>query len=410
MCSACSWIFQSLSMVGWLLIAIGGAAAAATVKVQGNISKVEDAQNYHIYYGQTFKVIKNGIDGKSYLLIQSDSRMAGRTKYCTSRIKSFVIPMSNFSADTNSFPGKNNPSKLLLLLDNGQMGDVHLPGRSYQCMQLLGLLGSMKGMTSNLVASECVLKLFEGGEINMINKSEPQQFTQFAAHFVSDINELDQPPIQACNFAYLAATGEETPLQRAEWIKFLGAFANLENRANQVYKAVKDNYLCLTKVAEAKEKSFKPIVAWMEYRNGIWSFTTETYKLKYVEDAGGDNVDGSISKITYNISNPDDIEDLHAILCTVDVVIDETYSWDLVGYNQSTFLQNINIEDHSCFGFLANQSLWRYDKRNHNLTTLDWFDGAVSQPQLGDGVISIEPNMCDRDSSKPMDPTIPACG
>ncbi|XP_022759975.1 uncharacterized protein LOC111306343 isoform X2 [Durio zibethinus] len=376
MSPACSWL-QSLLMVAWLLSwkwlsAVDG-TAAATVKV-GNISKVEDAQNYHIYYGQTFKVIKNAIDGKSYLLIQSDSRMAGRTKYCTSRIKSFVIPLSNFSADTNGFP--------------------------VSFFELLGLLGSMKGMTSNSVASECVLKLFEGGEINMINKSEPQQFAQFAAHFVSYINEMDQPPSQVCNFANFAAIGEQTPLQRAEWIKFLGAFANLENRANQVYKAVKDNYLCLTKVAEAKQKSFKPIVAWMEYQNGIWSFTKETYKLK-----------------------------------TVDVVIDETYSWDPVGYTQSTFLRNINIEDHSCFAFLANQSIWRYDKRIHNLTTLDWFDGAVSQPQLvladlieilfptqnynttyfrniakGEGVISIEPSMCDRDSSTAMDPTIPSCG
>lgn len=31
--------------------------------------------------------------------------------------------------------------------------------------------------------------------------------------------------------------------QRAEWIKYLGVFANLETRANQVYDAVSENYV-----------------------------------------------------------------------------------------------------------------------------------------------------------------------
>ncbi|KAF9664163.1 hypothetical protein SADUNF_Sadunf17G0127700 [Salix dunnii] len=374
----------------------GANAASSTVR---NISKTEDAVNFHIYYGQTFKVIKNVVDGKSYLLIQNDSRMATRTKYCTPRIKSFVIPLSNYSADTYSFPV------------------------SFLEVRIIGFW-SMKGITSDSMASECALKLYETGEIEMMNRSEPQQFSEFGAHFIS---VTDQP--QACNFANFVPLVEDYPLQRAEWIKFLGVFANLETRANKVYDVIKENYLCLTKVAASKNGSFKPIVAWMQYYDsGIWSFTKETYKLKYVEDAGGENIDNSISKITYNTSNPDDSEELHAILCTVDVVIDETYTLDPAGYNQSSFLENIGVEDKSCFGFIANQSLWRYDKRVQNLTTL------VSQPQLvladlievlfpngnysttyfrniakGEGIVSIGANMCERDISTPLEPTILSC-
>ncbi|KAK2652763.1 hypothetical protein Ddye_012619 [Dipteronia dyeriana] len=378
-----------------------GGRAASTLK-PGEISKVEDAQNFHMYYGQTFKVVKNAMDGHSYLLIQNNSRMASRTKYCTSRIKSFVIPLSNYSVDTDLFP--------------------------VSFFELLGLLSSMKGMTSESVASECVLKLYEGGEIDIINKSEPQQFSQFSAHFIT---QSDHP--QACNFANFVPFSEETPLQRAEWIKFLGVFANVEARANQVYNAIKENYLCLNQVAVNKTNSFKPTVAWMEFYDGVWSFTHEELKLKYVEDAGGENVDNSINKMTYNISNADDLDQLHAILCTVDVVIDGTYTSEPLNYTQSTFLININVEDHSCFAFLTNQSLWRFDKRIQN-SILDWFDGAVSQPQLvladliealfptgnytstyfrniarGDGVVNIGADMCNRNSSIALDPTILPC-
>ncbi|KAF2609030.1 hypothetical protein F2Q68_00045915 [Brassica cretica] len=253
--------------------------------------------------------------------------------------------------------------------------------------KLLGLLGSLKGITSNAVASPCVLKLLEAGEV------------------------------------------------RAEWIKFLGAFANLETKANRVYDAVKASYTCLSQMAAKRTTSFKPIVAWMEYdkNGGVWCFTKEPHKLKFVEDAGGENIDKSINKITYNVSDPDDLEALHAILCTVDAVIDETLSSEPQNYTKKTFLDNINLEDNSCFAF--NQSIWRYDKRVRKGTTLDWHDGAISQPNLvladmiealfstgnyttsyfrniakGEGVIDISSDMCDRDASLPLVPTIPACG
>uniref|UniRef100_A0A0D3CYA2 Fe/B12 periplasmic-binding domain-containing protein n=1 Tax=Brassica oleracea var. oleracea TaxID=109376 RepID=A0A0D3CYA2_BRAOL len=396
----CSWPVVLL-LVLLCMVARESNGASNNVKV-GSISKVEDADNFHIYYGQTFKVIKNAIDGKSYLLIQNTSRMAVRTKYCTSRIKSYVIPLLNYSVDTQSSQGG---------------------------IPLLGLLGSLKGITSDAVASPCVLKLLEAGEVVMFEKGA-EEVSQFAAHFISDTDQL-----QTCNFANFFPLSEGTPLQRAEWIKFLGAFANLETKANQVYDAVKASYTCLSQMAAKRTTSFKPIVAWMEYdkNGGVWCFTKEPHKLKFVEDAGGENIDKSINKITYNVSDPDDLEALHAILCTVDAVIDETLSSEPQNYTKKTFLDNINLEDNSCFAF--NQSIWRYDKRVRKGTTLDWHDGAISQPNLvladmiealfptgnyttsyfrniakGEGVIDISSDMCDRDASLPLVPTIPACG
>ncbi|XP_033130820.1 uncharacterized protein LOC103831073 isoform X2 [Brassica rapa] len=365
----------------------------------------------------------------------SSFRMAVRTKYCTSRIKSYVIPLLNYSVDTQSSQGMLRYFPLLSFLCFKRacllrsLFFSYSGGLPVSFFELLGLLGSLKGITSDAVASPCVLKLLEAGEVVKFEKGA-EEVSQFAAHFISDTDQL-----QTCNFANFFPLSEGTPLQRAEWIKFLGAFANLETKANQVYDAVKASYTCLSQMAAKRTTSFKPIVAWMEYdkNGGVWGFTKEPHKLKFVEDAGGENIDKSINKITYNVSDPDDLEALHAILCTVDAVIDETLSSEPQNYTKKTFLDNINLEDNSCFAF--NQSIWRYDKRVRKGTTLDWHDGAISQPNLvladmiealfptgnyttsyfrniakGEGVIDISSDMCDRDASLPLVPIIPACG
>ncbi|KAF6986360.1 hypothetical protein CFC21_004129 [Triticum aestivum] len=197
-------------------------------------------------------------------------------------------------------------------------------GKSYLLMQLLGVLENLKGITSPQVASQCVLQAYATGNVQLVNRTDT-----------------------GCNFTAYVPFKEDTPLQRAKWIKYLGTFTNSEDRANAVYDA-----LCLSKAAAALSIRFKPIVAWVEFTEGVWTFVRESYKLQI------------------------------ASLRTVDVVIDQTYASDPAEYKLSTFLDNIDVGRDSCFSFITNQSIWRFDKRIGNSKTLDWSDGAISQPQL----------------------------
>ncbi|KAG0472748.1 hypothetical protein HPP92_014605 [Vanilla planifolia] len=133
---------------------------------------------------------------------------------------------------------------------------------------LLGLLDGLRGMTSEFVTSECVLKSYATGNIQLVNQTNMQQIAQFTAHFSSNVNK-----VQACNLAAFVPLEERTPMQRAEWIKYLATFTNLEARANIIYDAIKENYNCLTKAAANLTTRFKPIVAWVEYKQGLWGFS-----------------------------------------------------------------------------------------------------------------------------------------
>lgn len=70
------------------------------------------------------------------------------------------------------------------------------------------MVGSMKGITSDSITSECVLQWYQSGEIELVNKTDPKQLTQFSAHFIGTTEGQ-----QACNFATFLPTEEDTPLQ-----------------------------------------------------------------------------------------------------------------------------------------------------------------------------------------------------
>mmetsp|Transcript_9941 Transcript_9941/g.27685 ORF Transcript_9941/g.27685 Transcript_9941/m.27685 type:complete len:424 (+) Transcript_9941:277-1548(+) len=86
---------------------------------------------------------------------------------------------------------------------------------------------------------------------------------------------------------------DDTPLGRAEWIKFIATFFNEEDRANLIFsreKAAYDATKALAASAAAAHGSTKKKCAWIKPAGGSGSFSmtlkADAYKVAYCEDAG----------------------------------------------------------------------------------------------------------------------------
>lgn len=85
---------------------------------------------------------------------------------------------------------------------------THESNMSNANLQLLGLVQSLKGITSDSISSQCVLKSYSDGKIEMVNKTDLAQLSQFNVIFITS-NDEDQ----GCNYATFLPLEESAPLQ-----------------------------------------------------------------------------------------------------------------------------------------------------------------------------------------------------
>lgn len=80
---------------------------------------------------------------------------------------------------------------------------------------------------------------------------------------------------------------EETPLGRAEWVKFMALFFNQEAQAEEIFSGVEARYEKMRALAE--KVSTRPTVLLGFEINGKWNMPGgKSYQATYVKDAGGD--------------------------------------------------------------------------------------------------------------------------
>lgn len=96
---------------------------------------------------------------------------------------------------------------------------------------------------------------------------------------------------------------EETPLGRAEWIKFFGVLFGKEKEADSIFRKIENDYLAAINIAkQAKEKS--TILSGAIMRNDVWSLPAgESFVAQFLEDANLDYLwKGTEGKGSLNLS------------------------------------------------------------------------------------------------------------
>jgi iron complex transport system substrate-binding protein len=95
------------------------------------------------------------------------------------------------------------------------------------------------------------------------------------------LEELGIPVVMVAEYL------EETPLGKAEWIKFIAALFNKENQAEQYFSETEEEYSRLKKLASEAEIKPKVLVG-SPYRDTWWVPGGNSYMSNLIADAGGD--------------------------------------------------------------------------------------------------------------------------
>ncbi len=80
---------------------------------------------------------------------------------------------------------------------------------------------------------------------------------------------------------------EESPLGKAEWIKFAGALFEKETKASSFFNQIEKDYLALKKKVEGKKNKPKVLVG-SPYKDSWWVPGANSYMASLIKDAGGD--------------------------------------------------------------------------------------------------------------------------
>ncbi|KAJ2463702.1 hypothetical protein GGI02_005179, partial [Coemansia sp. RSA 2322] len=168
-----------------------------------------------------------------------------------------------------------------------------------------------------------------------------------------------------------------TPLQKAEWIKFVAAFFNAEPQASALFDDISAAYSCHQ--ANMKYLKSAPHAYWVQYTAAptTYQIITAPYQKDLLASAGATNASSNLS------GGNTDPKAFQAAVKDADFVFDQT---DLKKYGQriAEWYADFGYTDPQNQGasFLSHRNIWRTDKYTNPTATSNFPEFAYARPDL----------------------------
>lgn len=292
---------------------------------------------------------------------------------------------------------------------------VALPGSTpVTFLEMLDLRDAVELLDPTYVHSPCLQHLEETEQIDT-TKNEYDTTTwadRAAAHEDVQVVFTDSYGTGASGTdkdVVFDATADPGALARAEWIKFISVFFNAEEKANLYFareKAAFEATSASTASLSAslyggESASAGKTCAWVQksvdwYTQAIsYEVSYTTYKQELCVGAGMtpavDATDLALTAPAYKMVFTS-LDDFHAKLKTYDVIIDETYQYDVVNAAKDVVLDSLGVDpDDVSASLKPGALLLRTDGHVTDAVTnltdasgnaMDWYESAVARPAL----------------------------
>lgn len=310
-------------------------------------SVTSDASHFAIDYFGHYKVVTNKYVDETYVLTYCGAPVPDKSKF-TENAKYFTVPLKSVAM-------------------------AETVGASV--LELIGMRTAVSYIDTTWLTSVCFNKMANEGMVEDLGGAWKATGTVYPTDKVEKVDAIIVGNTAYADPKHIAfsSTTDNKQLARAEWLKFMGAFFNVEGVANSVYQESASRYACHSKAAQ--EQPTKPIVVWLDYAS--WNAEPYTlqntpYKMELTKSAGG--MVGNTEKKSF-ATTAELLAELKVL--KVDIVIDESY-------NMATW-----ADVKAAYEGLGDEWLSKWYRNDRMAKTVpgegvasDWFESAMVEPDV----------------------------